>query len=106
MMSPRVFISYSHDSPDHKARVRALADRLRRDGVDCMLDQYVEAPSEGWTLWMERQLVRGPYPLILSQCLRFSDCLIHSFKSLVPRSITLAIHAPLDSDILPIDRTT
>ena len=29
----RVFISYSHDSEDHKDRVHALADRLRADGV-------------------------------------------------------------------------
>ena len=31
---PKVFISYSHDSPDHEARVLTLANRLRDDGID------------------------------------------------------------------------
>ena len=30
--APKVFISYSHDSEAHKARVLALADRLRYKG--------------------------------------------------------------------------
>ncbi|HEX9732715.1 MAG TPA: SEFIR domain-containing protein [Thermoanaerobaculia bacterium] len=30
----RVFVSYSHDSAEHAERVLALADRLRRDGLD------------------------------------------------------------------------
>ena len=35
----RVFISYSHDSEDHKDRVHALADRLRADGVTVIIDR-------------------------------------------------------------------
>jgi hypothetical protein len=30
----RVFISYSHDSPEHQQRVLALANQLRKDGVE------------------------------------------------------------------------
>lgn len=37
---PRVFTSYSHDSEEHKAWVLRLADRLIRNGVDVILDQY------------------------------------------------------------------
>ena len=37
MESPTVFISYSHDSPDHEANVLALANRLRADGIDAVL---------------------------------------------------------------------
>jgi hypothetical protein len=40
MDRPTVFISYSHDSPEHVDRVLALADRLVHDGIDCILDQY------------------------------------------------------------------
>lgn len=36
----RVLISYSWDDEDHKKWVLALADRLRGDGVDIILDQY------------------------------------------------------------------
>lgn len=53
---PRVFLSYSHDSPEHAERVLDLADRLRADGVDAWIDQYDPAPAEGWPLWMERQV--------------------------------------------------
>lgn len=37
---PKVFISYSHDSEEHKAWVLQLATRLTADGVDVVLDQW------------------------------------------------------------------
>jgi hypothetical protein len=55
---PKVLISYSHDSPEHAQRVLELANRLRADGIDCTIDQYVLVPAEGWPLWMEKQ-IRG-----------------------------------------------
>ena len=39
-VTPRVFLSYSHDSEPHKAWVRRLAERLVNDGVDVTLDQW------------------------------------------------------------------
>src|SRR5258705_5882703 len=53
---PKVFISYSHDSPEHEQRVLELANRLRRDGIDCTIDQYVVVPEEGWPRWMDKQI--------------------------------------------------
>jgi hypothetical protein len=53
---PRVLISYSHESEEHRARVLALAQRLRKDGVDARLDRFVPPPPEGWSHWMEGQL--------------------------------------------------
>jgi len=53
---PTVFISYSHDSPEHADRVLALADRLVGDGIDCVLDQYEESPPEGWPRWMDKHI--------------------------------------------------
>jgi hypothetical protein len=47
MTKPTVFISYSHDSPEHVDRVLAFANQLRRDGIDCTLDQYETSPPEG-----------------------------------------------------------
>jgi hypothetical protein len=32
-------MSYSHDSPEHEARVLAFSNRLRGDGVDAILNQ-------------------------------------------------------------------
>jgi len=54
--SPRVLISYSHDSREHEARVLALADRLRDDGVDAILDQYESFPPRGWIQWIRDQV--------------------------------------------------
>jgi hypothetical protein len=45
--APKVFISYSHDSQEHKDRILALANRLRAGGIDCNIDQYEESPAEG-----------------------------------------------------------
>lgn len=54
---PRVFISYSHDSYDHRRRVLALSERLREDGIDADLDQYVKGtPREKWPRWMLSRL--------------------------------------------------
>lgn len=50
---PRVFISYSHDSDVHAARVLRLANDLRRGGVEAILDQYITSPPEGWHRWMD-----------------------------------------------------
>jgi hypothetical protein len=38
--APRVFISYSHDSEEHKNWVLALSTRLVSNGVDVILDQW------------------------------------------------------------------
>jgi hypothetical protein len=62
----RVFISYSHDSPEHADRVLALADRLRQDGLDCILDQYMlGSPDEGWPLWMDQQVRDADFVLMI-----------------------------------------
>lgn len=61
----RVFISYSHDSQSHRESVLALANRLRREGIDCQLDQYESAPAEGWLRWMKRQIETADFVLMI-----------------------------------------
>jgi hypothetical protein len=63
--SPKVFISYSHDSPEHGLHVLELANRLRADGINCMIDQYVMAPPEGWPRWMEKQIRESDFVLVV-----------------------------------------
>ena len=61
-----VFISYSHDSDAHRAFALSLANRLREDGLDCRIDQYVNGfPAEGWQRWMENQIEQADYVLIV-----------------------------------------
>ncbi|HXU33548.1 MAG TPA: SEFIR domain-containing protein [Thermoanaerobaculia bacterium] len=52
-----VFISYSHDSTEHRRMVLRLSERLRADGLETRLDQYVNGtPVNGWARWMLDQL--------------------------------------------------
>ena len=57
----RVFISYSHESMEHSARVLELANRLRDDGVDAWVDQYTGSPPEGWPRWTINQISASDY---------------------------------------------
>jgi nucleoside phosphorylase len=63
-VSPKVFISYSHDSPDHKDRILKLSNQLLEDGIDCMIDQYEESPLHGWPRWMLNQVEEATFVLI------------------------------------------
>lgn len=62
---PSVFVSYSHDSDAHAKRVLALADRLRGDGIDARLDQYIAHPPQGWPRWMQQQAVECRFVLLV-----------------------------------------
>jgi hypothetical protein len=61
----RVFISYSHDSEELQQRVLKLADRLREEGIDCIMDQYEESPSEGWPRWSINQIEEAEFVLVI-----------------------------------------
>jgi tetratricopeptide (TPR) repeat protein len=65
MKAPTVFLSYSHDSPEHADRVLALADHLIQDGVDCILDQYESSPPEGWPRWMDKHIRTADFVLMV-----------------------------------------
>jgi SEFIR domain-containing protein/uncharacterized protein DUF4062/iSTAND domain-containing protein len=63
---PKVFISYSHDSPEHEKRVLALAERLRSESVETQIDQYVAGtPLEAWPRWMLNQLDWADFVLVI-----------------------------------------
>jgi hypothetical protein len=62
---PKVFISYSWDSPKHKDDVLKLADRLRDDGIDCNIDRYEVSPPEGWPRWMSDQIEESDFVLVV-----------------------------------------
>jgi hypothetical protein len=65
MAPPRIFISYSHDSKAHEDRVLNLADRLRADGVDAVIDQYVQSPPQGWPSWCESEIRKADFVLLV-----------------------------------------
>jgi tetratricopeptide (TPR) repeat protein len=62
----RVFISYSHDSGAHSERVLALTERLRADGIETLLDQYVNGPPpSGWPRWHQKQIARADFIIVV-----------------------------------------
>ena len=56
MTAPLVFISYSHDSPKHKAWVLKLATDLRAHGIDVTLDQWDLALGQDLSLFMQKRI--------------------------------------------------
>ena len=66
MPAPVIFISYSHDFEEHRNKVLALSERLRKDGVDARLDRYVNGtPEQGWPRWMMDQLDAADFVLVV-----------------------------------------
>ena len=60
-----IFISYSWDSEEHIKAVLALSNRLRADGIDCVLDQYEVSPPEGWPRWMDRRIASASLVIVI-----------------------------------------
>lgn len=63
---PVVFVSYSHDSEEHRAWVLQLATRLRSNGVDVLLDRWDLRLGSDLASFMERGLSRSQR--VLSVC--------------------------------------
>lgn len=62
-----IFISYSHDSEEHRELVFKLSSKLAKVGISCILDQYLDndTPKEGWASWSERSILEADYVLII-----------------------------------------
>jgi predicted transcriptional regulator len=65
MTIPKAFISYSHDTLDHKKWVLDLATRLRASGVDAVLDQWDLQPGDDLAHFMETQLTAADRVLMI-----------------------------------------
>jgi hypothetical protein len=60
----KVFISYAHESDQLSDNVLDFSNFLRSKNIDSEIDQYEEAPSEGWPKWMLRQIQEADYVLV------------------------------------------
>jgi len=63
---PRVFISYAHDSPEHRKRVRAFWTLLREQGVDAQLDAGQDRVGMDWALWSENEIRNADFVLVIA----------------------------------------
>lgn len=65
MKPPSVFISYSHDSENHKAWVLRLATDLRERGVDATLDQWELVPGQDVAAFMQKGILEADRVLLV-----------------------------------------
>jgi hypothetical protein len=65
MTIPKAFISYSHDSLEHKTWVLRFATRLRSMGVDAILDQWELKPGDDVPHFMEQHLAAADRVLMI-----------------------------------------
>lgn len=65
MNAPKVFISYSHDSDDHKSWVKKLASDLRSRGVDASLDQWDLRPGQDVAAFMQNGVSKSDRVLMI-----------------------------------------
>lgn len=77
-MTKKVFISYAHESEELSDSVLNLSNYLRSQGVDSEIDQYEEAPPEGWPKWMARQIQDAHYVLVVCSELFYKRANDHS----------------------------
>jgi TIR domain len=62
---PRIFISYSWESEDHKSWVRHLGERLYEVGIEARLDQWFVQPGESFTAFMEQEVAAADFVLVV-----------------------------------------
>lgn len=61
----KVFISYAWESEEHRAWVKALADRLLADGIEAIVDQYDLELGDRLPQFMEQSVRSSDYALIV-----------------------------------------
>ena len=64
--SPRVFVSYAHDSEQHKAAVKALCQLLKDAGVSVLADHNEPPSRQAWNEWMTIGITRSDYVIVVA----------------------------------------
>ena len=75
---PRVFLSYSHEEPEHDQWVMGLGKLLRGNGVDAYLDKWDLIPGQDTAYFMESQIRDSDFVILICTP-------IYAEKSNIPR---------------------
>ncbi len=62
----RVFVSYAHDSDEHKGLVLQFCQLLRQHGINAWLDRYDSDERRDWYAWYLDEVSRSDYVLIVA----------------------------------------
>ncbi|WP_410659435.1 SEFIR domain-containing protein [Amycolatopsis sp. lyj-112] len=64
--APQVFVTYAHDSPEHKERVRRFAEFLHAEiGLEVHLDQWDDNERRDWSLWASKHLDTANFVVVV-----------------------------------------
>ncbi|MFK0248394.1 SEFIR domain-containing protein [Amycolatopsis azurea] len=64
---PHVFVTYAHDSPEHKERVRLFAEFLHaKIGLEVHLDQWDDDERRDWSLWASKHLDTANFVVVIA----------------------------------------
>ncbi|MEU4248940.1 SEFIR domain-containing protein [Amycolatopsis sp. NPDC026612] len=64
---PKVFVSYTHDSPEHLESVREFATFLRSgQGIDVVLDQWVSDRRQDWQAWATKNILESDFVIVVA----------------------------------------
>ncbi|MBB5327804.1 toll/interleukin-1 receptor domain-containing protein [Tunturiibacter gelidoferens] len=63
--APRVFLSYSWEGDEHKAWVRALAERLQKDGIQILFDKWYLKLGQDKLYFMEQAVTQSDFVAIV-----------------------------------------
>lgn len=63
---PRAFVTYAHDSAEHKSRVLELATFLRHVGIDVRLDRWADDGRIDWAVWALKEITEADFVLVIA----------------------------------------
>jgi hypothetical protein len=66
LSSPDVFISYTHDSEEHRAAVREFATFLVSCGITVVLDQWAGVARQDWYPWAAKGMTDAGHVLVIA----------------------------------------
>lgn len=63
---PSVFVSYAHENPEHKERVLRLAELLRDEHAEVVLDVWATATRQDWYSWAIKRITAADYVVVVA----------------------------------------
>lgn len=64
--APKVFVSYAHESDEHKEQVLAFATFLRQAGIDAVLDLWSVDARRDWYAWAIQEMTGADFVLVVA----------------------------------------
>jgi hypothetical protein len=62
----KVFVSYAHESAEHKTQVLAFATFLRHAGIAVVLDLWSDDARRDWYAWAIQEMTEADFVLVVA----------------------------------------